>query len=120
MTELFLILTLLFFKHLIIDFVLQTQKQVDEKGIYGAPGGIEHSGQHAVATFLVFFWFVGWPIAVVLAVIDGLLHYHIDWAKMKYGKKKNYTPADRGFWFLIGLDQFAHSLTYLWLVWILV
>lgn len=119
MNELFTILTLLFFKHFIVDFVLQTSKQVEEKGIYGAPGGIEHSLQHAIATFFILFFFIAWPIAVILAVIDGLVHYHIDWAKMNVGKKYKYTPEDRGFWFLIGLDQFAHTATYLWICWIL-
>lgn len=119
MNELFFILTLLFFKHFIVDFVLQTSKQVAEKGTYGAPGGIEHSGQHAIATFLILFWFLGWPVAIILGIIDGLLHYHIDWAKMNIGKKYNYTPEDRGYWFLIGLDQFAHSVTYLWIGWII-
>lgn len=120
MDEVFILLFLLFLKHFVVDFILQTSEQVAEKGTYGAAGGIEHSGQHALATFLILFFFISWPWAVILAVIDGVVHYHVDWAKMNIGKRYNYTPADRGFWFWIGADQFAHALTYLWIGWVLV
>ena len=119
MNEIFLLLVLLFVKHFVVDFIFQTHKQVIEKGIYGAQGGIEHSGQHAIATFFILLLFISWPGAVILATIDGLLHYHIDWTKININKRKNLTTNDKEFWVWLGADQLAHTLTYLWICWIL-
>jgi hypothetical protein len=41
-------LTLLQIKHFICDFVLQTSRHVQFKGIYGHPAGVEHSAIHAI------------------------------------------------------------------------
>jgi len=54
---------------------------------------------------------------VILGFIDFILHYHIDYCKIKFGNRDITTPA---FWAQLGLDQLAHAFTYLWLVWILV
>lgn len=115
MIEIFVILSLLFVKHFIADFVIQFDYMVQEKGHYGKMGGIHHSFIHGFGTFLVFGWFLH-PIAFWAGVIDFLVHYHIDWLKMKIGKAKNCTPADKQFWFWLGLDQMFHSLTYVFLV----
>lgn len=113
MTEL-LILTLLFIKHFLADFVWQTEKMVIEKGQYGKSGGIYHSGIHAVLTGLILVAFVPWHIALILAVADYVIHYHTDWAKMNIAK--NLTPKDKMFWFWLGFDQLVHSLTYVGIV----
>ena len=107
-------LTLLFFKHWYIDFVDQSMEEVNGKGIYGNWPGIRHSVKHGVGTLIVF-GLVGESVigAVILAMIDGLLHYHIDWAKMNWGNRDIQTPA---FWAHLGLDQFAHQLVYLLLI----
>jgi hypothetical protein len=119
MNEIFIILAFLFIKHFVVDFYLQTDKMVKEKGIYGAPGGLWHSGQQGLGTFIVLALFINLPLAVLLAFADALIHYHVDWAKMNIGKKYGYTPADKEFWFWLGFDQLAHSLTYIWIGWIL-
>ena len=112
------VLFLLFTKHLIIDFPLQTPYQWMNKGTYGHPGGLLHAGLHALGTLLVFL-FVGAAIegAFILAIIDGVIHYHIDWAKMninaRYGWKADTSPH---FWTLLGIDQWLHAITYLLLV----
>lgn len=112
------VLFLLFTKHLFIDFPLQTPYQWMNKGTYGHPGGLLHAGLHALGTLLVFL-FVGAAIegAVILATIDGLIHYHIDWAKMninaRFGWKADTSPH---FWTLLGIDQWLHAITYLLLV----
>jgi len=119
MNEIFLVLIFLFIKHFIVDFYLQTDTMVREKGIYGAKGGLIHSGQQGLGTFIVLVLFTGVPLAVLLAIVDFLIHYHVDWAKMNIGKKYGYTVADKEFWFWLGMDQLAHSLTYVWIGWIL-
>jgi hypothetical protein len=102
-------------KHFIADFMFQTDRMVAEKGIYGARYGIYHSLIQSAGTFLAFCW-IHPAIGVITAFLDFLAHYHIDWAKININKKYNYTPADRKFWFWLGLDQLAHQLTYIILV----
>ena len=116
--SIFILLGLLFVKHWIVDFVIQTQAEVDNKGTYGHSDGIVHSLKHGLGTFIVFCLFIGdWPYAVIVGFIDTVIHYHIDWIKMRYGTKDMLTKA---FWSQFGLDQLAHALTYVWLVWITV
>jgi hypothetical protein len=119
MNETLLILLLLFTKHFIVDFPLQKPYQYLNKGTYGHPGGILHSGLQGLGTYLCFVWFA--PLsAVYLAFVDFVLHYHIDWAKMKLNKKLGYGPTTHEqFWWLLGLDQYLHALTYIGLVYLI-
>lgn len=111
---LLLILVLLFTKHLIIDFPLQVPFHYLNKGIYGHCGGLSHSGLHGLGTFFVMVFFVGPQLAVNLAFLDGFIHYHIDWAKVNINNKFHLKPSNsEKFWWLLGLDQYLHSLTYL-------
>lgn len=116
MNETLILVLLLFTKHFIVDFPLQHRYQYSNKGIYGHPGGILHAGLHSVGTFICFFWWA--PIAsVVLALIDGVVHYHIDWAKMNLNTKMGWGPTTHEqFWWLLGLDQFLHAITYVLLI----
>ena len=116
--SIFVLLALLFIKHWVVDFVIQTQAEVDNKGTYGHADGIVHSLKHGVGTFIVFWAFVAdWPFAVVVGAIDMFIHYHIDWIKMRFGTKDMYCKQ---FWRQFGLDQLAHALTYIMLVWVAV
>jgi hypothetical protein len=117
--SIFILLALLFIKHWYIDFVNQSMEEVVGKGIYGNAHGVMHSIKHGVATFLIFWLFLGnWPISIVIGVIDFALHYHIDWAKININKKYNYTAENPKFWAWLGADQLAHQLTYIFLIWI--
>ena len=102
-------------KHFLADFVWQTNRMVVEKGVYGARHGIYHSLIQAAGTFLAFVWMHP-VIGFATALVDFIAHYHIDWAKININKKYNYTPADKKFWFWLGLDQLAHQITYVILV----
>jgi hypothetical protein len=117
MHELLLIFTLLIVKHFIVDFPLQTKYQWSNKGTYGHPGGILHSGLHGIGTYLCLFWYA--PIAAVyLALADMFIHYHIDWAKMSLNARMGWAPnTHEEFWWLLGLDQFLHYLTYVAILW---
>jgi len=119
--QVLLILLLLFLKHFVVDFPLQAfPYQYKNKGTYGHPGGLIHSGLHAWATYLILFLFFDWPIAIMLGILDGFIHYHIDWAKMNLNKKLGYGPTTHEqFWVLLGLDQFLHALTYILIIFIL-
>ena len=120
MTELLLILVLLFTKHFIVDFPLQTKFQWSNKGTYGHPGGALHALLHYFGTFLVLIFFAPIHTAILLAFADGVIHYHIDWAKMNLNAKMQWAPnTHEQFWWLLGLDQYLHALTYFGLVYFL-
>lgn len=117
------LMTLFILKHYIADFTLQTPRMVEEKGTYGAQGGIVHAATHSALTLVILlFWipfFEHWIIlSVVMAILDGVLHYHIDWAKMNLGK--GLTPADKCYWTLLGVDQLLHYLTYILIIGLLI
>lgn len=114
----FVILALLFVKHFVCDFVVQTSYMIREKGQYGSVGGIHHAVFHGLGTWAVLFIFVDTFSATVLALADSVIHYHIDWAKTKLSACcQMYGWA---YWVWFGLDQLAHALTYIAIVAIIV
>lgn len=116
--ELLLIL-LLSIKHLIIDFPLQTKYQYSNKGKYGHLGGLLHSFNHGIATFLIFSFFSKY--AIFLGIMDAIIHYHIDWLKVNININLNWKPdTHEEFWWLLGIDQFLHTLTYIFLIFLVV
>ena len=83
------------------------------KGTYGHFGGILHALIHSMGTFVVLVFFTPVEVALLLSYIDGLFHYHIDWAKMNIGAKFGLKPDNsEWFWILLGFDQLLHFLTY--------
>jgi hypothetical protein len=118
--SIFALLAVLFVKHWYIDFVNQSNEEVQGKGIYGNAHGLMHSIKHGVATFLIFWYVLNWQAAVILGFIDFVTHYHIDWAKININKRWNYTVENPKFWAWLGADQLAHSITYLFIVWLAV
>ena len=117
MEALFLLL-LLQIKHWYADFVVQTYMQTVKKGVWLHPIGISHSLDHVYCTLtalLIFSFFFPTPVLLILAIgfIEGIIHYIIDFVKVKYGCKDNTKPL---FWNQFGMDQLAHQLTYLAIV----
>ena len=100
-------------KHLIADYFLQTGDMVVKKGIYGNPVGILHSVIHAVLTVPVILS-VGQPLilTLVIMVAEFTVHYHIDWSKNQLSERYGLKSTDREYWFLTGLDQALHQMTY--------
>ena len=117
--EVLTLLVMLFTKHAFVDFPLQTPYQFLNKGTYGHPGGLLHSGYHALATFLIVLLFN--PVfALALAAFDFAVHYHVDWAKVQLNTKYQWKPDTHSeFWLLLGLDQYLHALTYFAIAYIL-
>jgi Protein of unknown function (DUF3307) len=107
---------LLFIKHFIVDFPLQKPYQWQNKGTYGHFGGILHASLHGLFTALCFWWYA--PLACIwLGLMDSVIHYHVDWAKMNLNSKMGWGPlTHEEFWWLLGLDQLCHAMTYVWLV----
>lgn len=116
LTLAFLLLALLLAKHWIADFVIQFNYMVVEKGIYGAPGGLHHAGIHAFLTAVIFLLVVPLPLALLLGAVDGVIHYHVDWLKMKINRWRSLDTHQSEYWAWLGADQLAHNYTYLALV----
>ena len=107
------VLTLLLVKHFIIDFPLQKPYQYLNKGTYGHPGGLLHSGLHGIGTTLCLIWWAP-AVAICYGFVDSIVHYHIDWAKVNINNKFGWTSTNSEyFWWLLGLDQLLHALTYI-------
>lgn len=115
------LLALLQVKHWYIDFVNQSMEEVHGKGIYGNVLGIWHSAKQAFGTLLCVLIITGsgyFIDAVFIALLDFIIHYHTDWAKININKKKNYTTDTPQFWWWLGFDQLVHQLTYLLIVYL--
>lgn len=110
---LFLILQV---KHLIVDWCWQPEYEWKNKGTYGHWGGVRHAGKNAIGTGICLAAFFPVSYALLAALADFILHYHIDWAKMNVNQVKGWTPNDPQFWMLTGLDQFAHQVCYIGIV----
>lgn len=113
--EILFLLLLLQIKHCYADFTIQTYAQTVHKGIYRDIIGISHSVDHMWATLIVLLFFsifveVSLVKILIITVVEGVIHYHIDWFKVRYGSKDNTQPI---YWNQFGLDQLAHQLTYL-------
>ncbi len=109
------VLLLAFFgiKHFVVDFLLQRAYQYQNKGRYGHPGGLLHAGLHGLGTVAALWIFADLPWILIMATIDMIVHYHVDWAKTNINSKFGWTPATHDeFWWLLGLDQLLHFLTY--------
>jgi len=113
LATIFTMLVLFQLKHYYVDFIAQTQEMVVSKGIYGDKLGLLHSFQHTIFTFFIVLFVVNPLPALCLAGIDFVAHYHIDWAKVKFGCRD---ITDKLFWNHLGLDQMLHQITYIILV----
>jgi hypothetical protein len=120
--DILLLILLLQIKHWYADFKIQTYLQTVKKGIWADPIGMSHTGDHIWTTLialLVFSLFVV-PISaglmLTVAFAEGIVHYVIDYTKVKYGCKDNTKPL---FWNQFGLDQLAHQVCYLIMAYIL-
>lgn len=104
----------LFIKHFICDFPLQMFPWLyQNKGRYLHPGGIVHAGMHGIGTLIVLCFFFDIKLSFFYALIDMLVHYHIDCAKMNLSRHYDLKPNNsEWFWVLLGLDQLLHHLTY--------
>jgi hypothetical protein len=119
--DLLFLLLLLQIKHWYADFVIQTYMQTVKKGVWLNPIGVSHSVDHVWGTMIVLLIFnliVPISALVILAVslIEGVIHYCIDFVKVKYGCKDNTKPL---FWNQFGMDQLAHQICYLTIVTVL-
>lgn len=148
-----ILLALLFVKHFVADALLQTPYQYLNKGNVRHPGGYVHALIHIIGSFTSFMaWsfvfifgylffsgvsnFVGVSIysiilnftiaSLILSLVDGVVHYIIDWSKVNLTKKYKWSGFStdqngreclniysNNFFIALVADQVLHFLTYL-------
>ena len=108
-----ILLISLFFAHFLGDFTkLSTDNMLKSKQT-GEPLGIaKHALTHALLTGLVVsmikeptFYLIG-----VAFTVQFVCHFVIDYLKYIFTDFSNNHPTQRAYWFLFGLDQFAHAV----------
>ncbi len=123
MQNLIFVLILLQFKHFVCDGPLQTAAMVRDKGHYGRFLGIVHSGAHGLSTGLVLLVAglaippLSFGVAALLAILDFVIHYHVDFSKEQIVRRAGWTTAVPQFWWALSADQSLHQLTYLLIGW---
>lgn len=113
-----LLLCLLQIKHMFADYYLQTPKMLSGRGTYFHLGRAQHAAVHVVGSIVIFILF-GAPLdfILVIAALEWIVHFHIDFAKASYSDKKGLQPNQAAFWRAAGLDQCLHNLTYIAMAW---
>jgi hypothetical protein len=108
---------LLLVKHAIADLWLQgrfnSKKHYGEKENLLKPKLYLHSLDHAVLTLVVTLIFAGIYWALIIALLDFVLHSIIDYVKRIYTLKYNITQNQSKFWKVQSLDQIAHFSCYM-------
>ena len=108
-------------KHYVADFLLQFPWMISQKGSLAKIGGYMHAGFHAIGTILCF-WLLGINAAMIvtMAVAEFFVHFLIDFTKAKTSDHISSDTRPRMYWGLYGLDQLAHHLTYLVMVYVVI
>lgn len=100
-------------KHFFADYVWQSKRMLSEKGTYLATGGLQHAAVHGLLSFLIMYG-INPELALVIGIFDALVHYHVDWVKVRLSRGLDH--SDPKFWFWFGVDQTLHMLTYIAIV----
>jgi hypothetical protein len=113
-TAFFMLLIGLQLKHFVADFLLQPGWILAGKGDIRLPGGYAHAGIHAAFTALVLAG-TGVPVGTIVTVmlVEFVLHYGLDYAKVHYSKNVDISAQASRYWGLFGVDQLAHQITYM-------
>ena len=78
----------------------------------------QHAGVHVIGSVVVLGLFGSpLPFILLLAVMEWIVHFHIDFAKARYSEVKNLNPQQARFWQAMGADQTLHQLTYIAMGW---
>lgn len=113
-----ILLMLLQVKHMFADFFLQTPKMLSGRSQYLHMGRIQHAFVHAVGSSVALVVLgASSGFILLICVLEGLVHFHIDWLKGKHAEAKGHGPAEGAYWRAFGVDQLAHQLTYVAMIW---
>jgi hypothetical protein len=101
-------------KHFIVDLGMQQYMGPRPKHEY-LGNGHRHYLEHAIGTAFIALVFVP-KLAIVIALLDYVVHWHIDYSKHHINRWLKLEPRTEYWWWLMVVDQIAHMLTYYALV----
>lgn len=106
---------LLLVKHAVADLWLQSRlnnpKYGDKKNLTDRKLWI-HSLDHAALSAVITLLFAGLWWAIIIAVLDFVLHSVIDWTKRVYTLDRKITTKQNLFWKIQSVDQILHYSCY--------
>ena len=118
-----LYLLLLTAKHFLADAPLQNEYQYLNKGNWKHLGGYLHAGIHGLFTLVISLFFVPVDIAILISLLDTLIHYVVDWLKINATAKYKWSGINEErkcleiysnwYFYALILDQCAHFATYI-------
>lgn len=108
-------------KHYIADYLLQPGWILAGKGDFRLPGGYAHAGIHAAFSLLLLL-VCGTPIVLALGLFaaEFVIHYVLDYSKIRYSRGADMDTRPGRFWALHGFDQLLHQFTYAAMIYIVV
>jgi hypothetical protein len=108
-------------KHYVADYFLQPSWIIAGKGDFRQPGGYAHAGIHAALTALVLLVAgAALPLIALIAVGEFVVHYLLDYGKIRYSAGVHITNKPSQFWALHGVDQMLHQLTYAAIIYVVI
>lgn len=116
------LITAFMIKHFAADFPLQGAYQLRNKGRLGHLGGFIHVYIHLLLSLLVLTicfqdpWTFNRPIIGWLLLMEGVIHYSMDYTKCQLVSRFDLHPNNPRYWWLTGFDQLVHGLTYVGMV----
>jgi len=107
-----ILLFMLVIKHALADLVLQSRLTTGDKSNLKSPKGYIHAADHSLLTFVVCIFFTGILNAILIALLDFVLHFLIDYIKTRSVRRFNVQVNTSTFWVVQGIDQIAHYSCY--------
>ncbi len=100
-------------KHYLADYLLQTEYMLGKfKAKDWEMPLLTHAGVHGLMTCAIVWYFVGWQLAIFMAVLDVIVHFTVDRVKASPFMFGRYQPHEKMYWIAHGADQFMHHITH--------
>ena len=106
---------LLLMKHAIMDLGIQSQLDSINKSRYFGNGHI-HYLHHGIGTLVIAGLCLSAIPAILCAIVDYILHWHIDYSKHKVNVFFKIEARSTAWWYINVIDQCLHYTTYYLLV----
>lgn len=108
-------------KHYLADYFLQPSWIIAGKGDFRQPGGYAHAGIHAALTGVVLLVAgAALPLIGLIVLGEFVVHYLLDYGKIRYSAGVHITSKPSQFWALHGVDQMLHQLTYAAIIYLVI
>ncbi len=117
---LFWALVLLETKHFVADFLLW-RRQPEADAVYGHRRGIAHAALHALLSLPAILIFTrSVELIAPIFAAEFYAHYHLDWLRAWILRARGLEPGDARSSIIFGFGQFAHQMTYVLILAVLV